>query len=102
VVLLKGGILAFFLFKDWLAMVLPYASVGRRVAVTLNGYFLLVPPDTKEGDAVYSFEGDGSFGFVVRKKYDETQCELVGAANVHMDSSESSGAGKIWKERRSY
>jgi hypothetical protein len=81
--LVNQDVVGFFFFKDWLAMMLPYASIGRRVAATMNGYFLLVPPETKEGDAVFFFVRGGSLDFVVRKECEETQCELIGVAYVH-------------------
>jgi hypothetical protein len=76
--------LAFFFFKDWLAMMLPYASTGRRVAVTQDGYFLLVPPETRKGDVVYFLDGGGSLGHVLRRMAELGGClEFVGAAYVH-------------------
>jgi hypothetical protein len=64
-------------------MTLPYASIGRRVAATRNGYVVLVPPDTAEGDVVYFFEGGGSVGYVLWKIDDAPEYELMGAAYVH-------------------
>ena len=55
-------------YSDWLAMMLPYASVGRRVAATKDGYFLLVPPETRKGDEVFFLDGGGSLGVVLRKE----------------------------------
>jgi hypothetical protein len=69
--------------KDWLATTLPYASIGRRVAATRDGYFLLVPPDTMKGDVVYFFEGGGSIGYVLRRTDTVTDHEFVGTAYVH-------------------
>ena len=69
--------------KDWLATTLPYASIGRRVAAARSGYFLLVPPDTTKGDAVYFLEGGGSIGYVLRRVNNEPEHEFVGAAYVH-------------------
>jgi hypothetical protein len=56
--------------KDWLA-------------TTLDGYFLLVPPDTMKGDVVYFFEGGGSIGYVLRRTDTVTDHVFVGTAYVH-------------------
>jgi hypothetical protein len=69
--------------KDWLATTLPYPSIGRRVAATRDGYFLLVPPNTAKGDVVYFFEGGGSLGYVLRRIGNAPEYEFVGAAYVH-------------------
>lgn len=65
-------------------MTLPYASSGRRVAATQDGYFLLVPPETRKGDVVYLLDGGGSLGYVLRGRDDLGGClEFVGAVYVH-------------------
>jgi hypothetical protein len=69
--------------KDWLATTLPYASIGRRVASTRNGYFLLVPPDSMKGDVVYFLKGGGSIGYVLRKTNNVSEHEFIGAGYVH-------------------
>jgi len=62
---------------------LPYASVGRRVAATGDGYFLLVPPETKPGDQVYFLKGGGWLGYVLRNREGCDTFEFVGVAYVH-------------------
>ncbi|KAI0008306.1 heterokaryon incompatibility protein-domain-containing protein [Xylariaceae sp. FL0662B] len=74
-------------YKDWLAMTLPYASIGRRVAATRDGFFVLVPPETKEGDSVVFLEGGGYVGYVLRKhthpQIGAEWHELIGVCYVH-------------------
>jgi len=79
----RQGNMALLWFNDWLATTLPYASIGRCIAVTQTGYFLLVPPDTEQGDAVYFLEGGGSVGYVLRSKDSGPDLEFIGAAYVH-------------------
>ena len=62
---------------------LPYASIGRRVAVTQDGYFVLVPPETRQGDAVYFLDGGGSLGYVLRRKVGDEEHEFIWATYVH-------------------
>jgi hypothetical protein len=61
----------------------PYASIGRRIAATQTGYFLLVPPDTTKGDVVYILEGGGSIGYVLRMTNHGPEHKFLGAAYVH-------------------
>ena len=75
--------MAMLFFHDWLAMMLPYASVGRMVAATKDGYFLLVPPETRQNDFVYFLDGGGSLGFVLREVGESDKYTIVGAAYVH-------------------
>jgi hypothetical protein len=79
----RQGNLSLLWAKDWLSTTLPYASLGRRVAATRTGYFLLVPPDTKTGDVVYFLEGGGSLGYVLRPNDGAIEFFFVGAAYVH-------------------
>ncbi|KAF2111875.1 heterokaryon incompatibility protein-domain-containing protein [Lophiotrema nucula] len=82
-ILHRKGNLAFLFYCDWLAMMLPYASVGRRVATTRDGYFLLVPTETRKGDHIYFLEGGGSLGYVLRNMEGPDGFEFIGTAYVH-------------------
>ena len=62
---------------------LPYASIGRHVATTCDGYLLLVPPETKPDDEVYFLKGCGWLGYISRKREGGDTFEFVGAAYVH-------------------
>jgi hypothetical protein len=84
--------------KDWLATTLPYASIGRRVAATRNGYLLLVPPETTKGDVAYFLKGGGSIGYVLRRVnsgLNTNSSEL----RMCMASTASKTVGKAWSKR---
>lgn len=83
IILSRHGITAFMLFKDWLALMLPYASVGRKIAASRDGYFLLVPPETQVDDEIFILEGGGSIAHVLRKETNGAHHQYVGAAYVH-------------------
>ena len=83
VVLTRDGVMSLTLWYSWLALMLPYASVGRRVAATCDGFFLLVPPETRPDDLVYFLEGGGTLGYVLRRREGLHACEFIGAAYVH-------------------
>ncbi|KAH7393867.1 heterokaryon incompatibility protein-domain-containing protein [Phaeosphaeria sp. MPI-PUGE-AT-0046c] len=79
----RRGNISILAWHDWLAMMLPYASVGRCVSVTDNGFFLLVPQDTLPGDMIFFLEGGGGFGFALRRENDSTEYVFVGVVYVH-------------------
>lgn len=81
--LYREGNLAFLGFQDWLAMLLPYASVGRRVATTQEGHFLLVPPETQIEDVLYFLQGGGSLAHVLRPRGEDEMWEYIGPAYIH-------------------
>jgi hypothetical protein len=82
-ILSRKGLHSLIMWYSWLALMLPYASVGRRVAATRDGYFLLVPPETRPGDQMYFLKGGGWLGYVLRKREGGDTIEFVGAAYVH-------------------
>jgi hypothetical protein len=70
-------------FQCWLTLMLPFASIGRRVATTRDGYFMLVPPESRADDLVYFLEGGGTLAYIVRKVGSAAKFEYVGTAYVH-------------------
>lgn len=83
IVMLRNGLMSFTLFYSWLALMMPYASLGRRVAATQDGFFLLVPPETMPDDHVYFLNGGGMLGYVLRSRDSVETFEFIGIAYVH-------------------